>query len=163
MATIEYKDGKIENQNSWPDDKPLLPIGTTVNYKGASFKVIDIIVFDYDEDDSQVHIVCEGVEINEQKEIEILVNNIKELTTSGERGFWVGNSNERIEKALQIAIQSGGHGEPWHNQWAMDQMIRALTGCSFENESDMYKEWVRLKKDGEDGENTYDWNVGIAP
>ena len=46
----------------------------------------------------------------------------------------------------------GGH----HKQWLIDQIVRKLTG-------NKYNEWIKEYKAGEDGENTYDWNEGIAP
>ena len=35
-------------------------------------------------------------------------------------------------------------------------MVRALT-------SDGYNEWVKKRCEGEDGPNSYDWEVGIPP
>lgn len=32
-----------------------------------------------------------------------------------------------------------------------------------QGESDEYKEWVKALQDGEDGLETYEWDMGIAP
>ncbi len=65
-------------------------------------------------------------------------------------------SNARIGKALGIANRYGGIDGAHHKQWGIDQMVRVLTGKSYEL-------WVALHKGGEDGPNTYDWDEGIAP
>jgi len=70
---------------------------------------------------------------------------------------------------------------PHHKQWYLDQIIRALTGCPMvqktyicnqsqktfkydvQGESSEYIEFVRSAKDGEDGADTYGWDVGIPP
>ena len=74
---------------------------------------------------------------------------------------------ERIAKALAIAVQYGGFGEAHHQAWAIDQMVRALTGCPAANwqqgESDEYKKLVARACAGDDGPSTYDWDTGIAP
>ena len=87
----------------------------------------------------------------------------------------------RITKALERAQQSGGLiDEPHHLAWAIDQMIRELTGCPTVQaqgtdaegqpytydalgESDEYRAFVREACAGDDGPNTYVWDVGIAP
>ena len=75
---------------------------------------------------------------------------------------------ERIQKALELAVRFGGIDGAHHKTWVIDQMVRALTGCpqvdgdSF-GESDEYKRLVAEAKDGKDGPETYDWDVGIAP
>ena len=64
---------------------------------------------------------------------------------------------ERIEKALVIAERFGGFADqPHHGAWVIDQMVRALAG-------DGYDEFVRWAKAGDEGPDTYTWNVGIAP
>ena len=62
--------------------------------------------------------------------------------------------NERIAKALEIA-EYGALDGSHHKMWVVDQMVRVL--------ADDYGEWVRQFEDGDDGPNTYDWDVGIAP
>jgi hypothetical protein len=88
----------------------------------------------------------------------------------------------RIPAALDIAAQFGGIDGDHHKAWVIDQMVRALTGCpvvtktfpddnrpgqTYEaeemGESEEYREWVRAACEGEDGPDTYEWNVGIAP
>lgn len=86
---------------------------------------------------------------------------------------------ERIEKALAIAVAYGGIDGAHHKDWTIDQMVRALTGCpvkietstsngipyEFETqgESKAYKKLVAQACDGEDGPETYSWETGIAP
>ena len=64
--------------------------------------------------------------------------------------------SQRIEKALRVAMRFGGTDGEHHKAWVIDQMVRALTG-------DGYEAWVAVKKVGEDGPNTYDWDTGTAP
>ncbi|MFX1499371.1 MAG: hypothetical protein ACFFDH_00240 [Promethearchaeota archaeon] len=62
---------------------------------------------------------------------------------------------EKIAKALEIAHDGsidGGH----HKMWVIDQMVRALAG-------EHYDKWVKNHCDGEDGPDTYEWDIGIAP
>jgi len=87
---------------------------------------------------------------------------------------------QRIQKALDMAVQYGGIDGDHHKAWVIDQMVRALTGCPMvektaldcnrneysyktQGESEEYKELVRDAKAGEDGPETYSWEVGIAP
>lgn len=63
---------------------------------------------------------------------------------------------ERIEKAIELAIQFGGIDGSHHKDWVIDQMVRTLAG-------DRYEQIVKDACDGEDGPNTYEWNEGIAP
>lgn len=66
------------------------------------------------------------------------------------------DNEERIEKAIEIAIKYGGiHGDH-HKSWVIDQMVRILSGKK-------YKKIVKDACSGEDGSNTYYWNLGIAP
>jgi len=84
---------------------------------------------------------------------------------------------ERIKKALDIAEVCGNAS---HNQWIIDQMVRALTDCPIVTKkgidyqgneytykaigkSDVYLSWVKDYQAGEDGPETYEWDVGIAP
>lgn len=73
----------------------------------------------------------------------------------------------RTQKALEIACRYGGIDGAHHKTWAIDQMVRALTGCpeadEVQGESEEYLEFVRTAKDGEDGPDTYGWDEGIAP
>lgn len=66
---------------------------------------------------------------------------------------------ERIKKALDVAFRYSQIDGAHHKAWAIDQMVRALTG-------DDYEAWV--KKYEHDDENDdpgdyYEWDVGIAP
>lgn len=62
----------------------------------------------------------------------------------------------RIEEALTVAVRYGGIDGDHHKAWVIDQMVRELTGTRYEN-------FVRAARDGEDGPETYGWDVGIAP
>ena len=66
-----------------------------------------------------------------------------------------GNAS-RIGKALAIAQDFAGVDGAHHKDWIIDQMVRALTGKK-------YKAWVRQCRNGKDGPNTYEWDIGIAP
>ena len=68
-----------------------------------------------------------------------------------ERQSW-----QRIDEALDIARRYGGIDGDHHKAWVIDQMVRVLAG-------DDYEDFVKESCDGEDGPNTYEWNVGIAP
>lgn len=63
-----------------------------------------------------------------------------------------------IEKALEIAEGysqiDGGH----HKAWVIDQMVRKLLVTE-----EAYKKFIAEYCDGEDGTDTYEWDVGIAP
>lgn len=63
---------------------------------------------------------------------------------------------EQIEEALDVAVRYGGIAGDHHKAWVIDQMVRALTG-------DGYEAFVRDACAGDDGPDTYDWDVGIAP
>lgn len=63
---------------------------------------------------------------------------------------------EKIEEALGIARQYGQIEGDHHRCWVIDQMVRVLLG-------DGYEAWIEAYQGGEDGPNTYEWDVGIAP
>lgn len=63
---------------------------------------------------------------------------------------------ERIDAAIDLAVQYGGIDGDWHKAWVIDQMVRALAG-------ERYEAIVKEAKDGEDGPNSYTWEEGIAP
>jgi hypothetical protein len=65
-------------------------------------------------------------------------------------------ATDPIGQAIEIAVRWGGIGGDHHKAWVIDQMVRVLAG-------DGYEELVRDSCDGEDGPNSYDWDVGIAP
>ena len=86
----------------------------------------------------------------------------------------------RIQRAIGIAMSYGGFDGGHHKMWTIDQMVRALTGCLevkgtsigyggepyAHTETHLSDEYLRLIADfcdGEDGPDTYEWDVGVAP
>lgn len=63
---------------------------------------------------------------------------------------------KRIDDAITLAVRYGGIDGEHHKTWVIDQMVRILA-------SDGYDEVVRRACDGEDGPDTYTWDVGRAP
>jgi hypothetical protein len=63
---------------------------------------------------------------------------------------------DKILRAVAIAFEDGQVDGSHHKMWVIDQMVRVLTG-------DNYEALVKLHCLGEDGDNTYDWDCGIAP
>lgn len=63
---------------------------------------------------------------------------------------------DTIKDALDIAWSYGQIDGSHHRLWVIDQMVRALLG-----EED-YKKWVE-KYETPDGEDYWEWDVGIAP
>ena len=63
---------------------------------------------------------------------------------------------ERIDKAIELAVQFGGIDGDHHKAWVIDQMVRVLAG-------DKYEQIVADAISGEDGPNTYAWDEGVAP
>lgn len=92
-------------------------------------------------------------------------------------------AERRIELALELAVRYKGIDGHHHQDFAMDQIVRALTGCPMvtkrvekgfrgaphaysykaQGESDEYLKLVAEAKDGEDGPETYSWDEGIPP
>jgi hypothetical protein len=87
---------------------------------------------------------------------------------------------DRIASALDLISQFGSIDGAHHKQWTLDQVVRALTGCPTEThaaidcngesytypalgESHEYLQWVKEHCEGEDGPQTYEWDVGVAP
>ncbi len=87
---------------------------------------------------------------------------------------------EKIQQAITLAVRFGGIEGGHHKNWVIDQMVRSLTGCpvvlreatdcngnpyTFDDvgESQEYLEVVRKARIGEDGPETYPWEIGIAP
>lgn len=64
--------------------------------------------------------------------------------------------SKKIQQALKLAIRFGGIDGDHHKAWVIDQMVRRLTGKD-------YDKVVADAKAGEDGPDSYDWDVGIAP
>jgi hypothetical protein len=63
---------------------------------------------------------------------------------------------QRITKAIGIAVRYGGTDGAHHKAWAIDQMVRTLA-------ADGYEALVREACVGEDGPDTHEWDVGIPP
>jgi hypothetical protein len=63
---------------------------------------------------------------------------------------------ERIERAVELAVQYGGIDGAHHKAWVIDQMVRVLAG-------DRYEALVAEAKAGDEGPDTYDWDEGIPP
>jgi len=59
-------------------------------------------------------------------------------------------------KALELIVRYVGIDGEHHKAWVIDQVARVLAG-------DGYDELVREAKAGEDGPETYGWDVGIPP
>ena len=89
-------------------------------------------------------------------------------------------ADDRIAKALDFANCYGGIDGDHHKMWVIDQMVRALTGCPMiklsgtdardqpyeyegQGTNQEYAEFVRDHCDGEDGPQTYTWDVGVPP
>jgi hypothetical protein len=64
----------------------------------------------------------------------------------------------RLNSALDFIRQFGDEDGAHHKQWALDQVVRILTGTP-----EAYAEWVKKTTAGEDGPDTYEWGEGIAP
>lgn len=71
--------------------------------------------------------------------------------------------DERIARALEIAEAYGHTDGAHHKMWVIDQMVRALTDCPPDAESDAYRMWIAAYNADEDGPNTDAWDTGIAP
>jgi len=66
------------------------------------------------------------------------------------------SDKEKIDEAISMAVQFGGIDGAHHKDWVIDQMVRILAGNN-------YSKIVKEACHGEDGANTYSWEVGIAP
>ncbi len=63
---------------------------------------------------------------------------------------------DKVDKALETAMDYGSIDGSHHRTWVIDQMVRSLTG-------DEYGQFVKEHNDGEDGPDSYEWETGIAP
>jgi len=70
--------------------------------------------------------------------------------------FVAKGAKENSLEALTLAFKYGGIDGAHHKDWIIDRMCRAITGKN-------YEAFVAHAKNGEDGPETYEWNVGIAP
>lgn len=85
-----------------------------------------------------------------------------------------------VDKAISLAVEYGGIDGDHHKKWVIDQMIRVLTfcptikitkndcnGCPYTydtlGESKEYKTVIKNACFGEEGPNTYSWDIGIPP
>lgn len=66
------------------------------------------------------------------------------------------DDDRRIRDAIDLAIQYGGIDSSHHMAWVIDQMLRILAG-------EGYDALIKEANTGEDGPNTYDWDIGIPP
>lgn len=90
------------------------------------------------------------------------------------------SKTSRIKEALEVARTLGGFHGDRHRAYAIDQMVRALTGCPMETaeaidcngkpytyerrgESKRYKRFVAVACAGDEGANTYGWDEGTPP
>ena len=72
------------------------------------------------------------------------------------KAFSAKELTDRIYAAIEIATRYGGIQETHHMAWVIDQMVRTLA----EGDYDLV---VADACSGEDGPNTYDWDVGTPP
>lgn len=85
-----------------------------------------------------------------------------------------------VGKALAVAMQYGGIDGDHHKAWVIDQMVRALLDCPIvekksldcngvpytykaQGESIQYVTWVKEARDGDEGPETYYWDIGTPP
>lgn len=64
--------------------------------------------------------------------------------------------SDAISGALEIAMRFGSIDGEHHKAWVIDQMCRALLGAQYES-------FIAEAKAGEDGLDTYEWDVGTPP
>lgn len=62
----------------------------------------------------------------------------------------------KLEEAMDFLLAFGQVDGSHHKMWVIDQTIRILTG-------EKYDDIIKMYRDGEDGENTHEWDCGIAP
>jgi len=101
--------------------------------------------------------------------------------------FFVDNhpyvNNTPADWALQYIQSYGGIDGAHHKDWVLDQVARILNGASItvvearwegghseirfwvdtEVKCEKYEKWVANVREGEDGPETYGYEVGIAP
>lgn len=65
---------------------------------------------------------------------------------------------DKISKALELALRFGQTDGVHHKAWVIDQMIRALCGSEEE-----YQKWVREYVGPDENGDTWQWDTGIAP
>lgn len=86
---------------------------------------------------------------------------------------------QRIDRALALAVRFGGRPTAHHKAWVIDQMVRALTGCPSSvhpvvsdpyeaapygyAESQAYIDLVRDTCSDGTKPDAYEWDTGIPP
>ncbi len=63
---------------------------------------------------------------------------------------------DREQKVLELIRQYGGIDGEHHKQWVLDQIVYIITGAG-------HDDWVKEFEYGDDGEKTYEWDIGVAP
>ncbi len=66
------------------------------------------------------------------------------------------NCEEKIGGVLLLIYCYVGIDGDHHKQWLIDKIVRTLTG-------EEYEAWIKVYENGEDGPQTYKWDVGIPP
>lgn len=73
-----------------------------------------------------------------------------------DQGLVVYTPEERIQEALAMATRYANIDGAHHKMWTIDQMVRVLAGVH-------YREFVKQACDGDEGPNTYEWDIGTPP
>lgn len=111
---------------------------------------------------------------------DISADDLNRLAAVSVNFLFGGESDKRIAEALHLIHQFGGIDGAHHKQWVLDQLVRTLTGSpsvvksavdakgydyNYEalGESPEYLAWVAGHNAGEEGPDTYGWDVGIVP
>ena len=103
----------------------------------------------------------------------------------GEEKVDIGKSkyadNDKSDWAMVWIGKYGGYDGAHHKDWVLDQVSRIIKGtpvkiklAKWDNGHKEYRfelgeptqeywDWVKYMKSGEDGEDTYDYEFGIAP
>lgn len=81
---------------------------------------------------------------------------INEIAREDAAAIYVADQNKRVNRAIDLAVRYGGIDGSHHKDWVIDQIVRVLAG-------DEYERIIKEACDGEDGPETYGWEVGIAP
>ena len=65
---------------------------------------------------------------------------------------------EKDQTILNLIFRYGGIDGEHHKQWLLNEIVRTTTETEEE-----YEQWVDKYEDGENGSQTYFWDIGIAP
>ncbi len=66
--------------------------------------------------------------------------------------------NDPIQDILEMIFEYGGIDGEHHKQWLLNEIVKKATISKIH-----YEEWVKYFNQGEDGPETYEWEVGVAP